>query len=141
MPFCGYTWVGTFRNNWEQETKKKKEAYNTCCSQAVTHPSTEQARHCLTSVIRRELVYSVWYGCRHRLPLKNAILWIYLGRNSPKQLGARNKNKRQQKLLGLEKEKLKLKLLMDRKKKKKKPTTPAVPRRSPIQVLSRPDTA
>ena len=25
--------------------------------------------------------------------------------------------------------------------KKKKPTTPAVPRRSPIQVLSRPDTA
>jgi len=25
--------------------------------------------------------------------------------------------------------------------KKKKPTTPAVPRRSPIKVLSRPDTA
>ena len=44
--------------------EKKKEAYNTCCSQAVTHPSTEQARHCLTSVIRRELVYSVWYGRR-----------------------------------------------------------------------------
>ena len=44
---------------------RKKEAYNTCCSQVVTHPSTEQARHCLTSVIRRELVYSVWYGRRH----------------------------------------------------------------------------
>ena len=41
------------------EEKKKKEAYNTCCSQAVTQPSTEQAPHCLTSVIRRELVYSV----------------------------------------------------------------------------------
>ena len=24
-----------------EEKKKKKEAYNTCCSQAVTHPSTE----------------------------------------------------------------------------------------------------
>ena len=44
--------------------EKKKEAYNTCCSKVVTHPSTEQARHCLTSVIRRELVYSVWYGHR-----------------------------------------------------------------------------
>ena len=51
---------------WKEESEteimveeKKKKAYNTCCSQAVTHPSTEQARHCLTSVIRRELVYSV----------------------------------------------------------------------------------
>ena len=104
----------------DRKKKKKKEAYNTCCFQAVTHPSTEQARHCLTSVIRRELVYSVWYGRRHRLPLKNAILWIYLGRNIPKQLGARNKKKRQQKLLGLEKEKVKMGLHMDRKKKKKK---------------------
>ena len=57
---------------WKEESQteimwkksQKKEAYNTCCSQAVTHPSTEQARHCLTSVIRRELVYSVWYGRR-----------------------------------------------------------------------------
>ena len=47
--------------------KKKKKAYNTCYSQAVTHPSTTQAQHCLTSVIRRELVYSVWYGSRHLL--------------------------------------------------------------------------
>ena len=44
---------------------RKKEAYNTRCSQVVTHPSTEQAQHSLTSVIRRELVYSVWYGRRH----------------------------------------------------------------------------
>ena len=41
------------------EGRKKKEAYNTCCSQVVTHPSTKQARHCLTSMIRLELVYSV----------------------------------------------------------------------------------
>ena len=51
---------------WKEESEteimvgeKKKQAYNTYCSQAVTHPSTEKARHCLTSVIRRELVYSV----------------------------------------------------------------------------------
>ena len=48
------------------EGKKKKEAYNTCCSQAVTHPSTGQARRCLTSVIGRELVYSAWYGRRRQ---------------------------------------------------------------------------
>ena len=39
---------------WKEESEteimveeKKKEAYNTCCSQAVTHPITEQARHSL----------------------------------------------------------------------------------------------
>ena len=40
--------------SWQQKIKvlrKKKEAYNTCGSQVVTHPSTEQALHCLTSVI------------------------------------------------------------------------------------------
>ena len=33
-------------------------------SQAVTHPSTNLAQCCLTSVIRRELVCSTWYGRR-----------------------------------------------------------------------------
>ena len=38
---------------------------DTRCSQAVTHPSTNRARCCLTSVIGRELVFSAWYGrCR-----------------------------------------------------------------------------
>ena len=41
-----------------------KIVYNTGYSQAVTHPRTNPARHCLTSVIRRELVLSVWYGRR-----------------------------------------------------------------------------
>ena len=34
------------------------------------HPSkyTEQARHCLTSRTRQELVYTVWYGRKHQEP-------------------------------------------------------------------------
>ena len=43
----------------------KKEVYNTGDSQVVTHQGTSPARHCLTSVIRQELVLSAWYGCRH----------------------------------------------------------------------------
>ena len=40
----------------------KKKAYNTEYSQAVTHPSTNSARCCLTKVIRRELVLSETAG-------------------------------------------------------------------------------
>ena len=43
----------------------KRKAYSTVYSQAVTHPSTNTAQPCLTSVIRRELVHSRWYGRRH----------------------------------------------------------------------------
>ena len=40
---------------------------STQCSQAVSHPSTDQAQCCLTSVIGRELVVSTWYGrCREQ---------------------------------------------------------------------------
>ena len=42
----------------------KAKAYNTRYSQAVSHPSTNRARRCLTSVIGREPVYSAWYGRR-----------------------------------------------------------------------------
>ena len=41
-----------------------KQAYSTVYSQAVTHPSTNTAQCCLTSVIGRELVCSTWYGRR-----------------------------------------------------------------------------
>ena len=53
-------------HNLKEEKRKGKKAYSTCCSQAVTHPSTGQARRCLTSVIRREPVYSAWYGRRQQ---------------------------------------------------------------------------
>ncbi|GBP23692.1 hypothetical protein EVAR_80309_1 [Eumeta japonica] len=39
-----------------------KKANITRCSQAVTHPSTDRARRCLTSVVGREPVDSAWYG-------------------------------------------------------------------------------
>ena len=42
----------------------KQKAYNTRYSQAVSHPSTNRALCCLTSVIGREPVYSAWYGRR-----------------------------------------------------------------------------
>ena len=53
---------------WEAwATICKMYAYDTKYSQAVTHPSTNLAQCCLTSVIRRELVLSTWYGRRHEL--------------------------------------------------------------------------
>ena len=45
-------------------------AYSTKYSQAVTHPSTNSAQCCLTTVIRQELVYSTWYGCKHLQQVK-----------------------------------------------------------------------
>ena len=52
------------------KTKKRKgrgqNVYSNLYSQAVTHPSTNRSQPCLTSVIGRELVYSRWYGRRHK---------------------------------------------------------------------------
>ena len=44
------------------EVNKRPKDYSTGYSQAVTLPSTDPARRCLTSVIGRELVLSAWYG-------------------------------------------------------------------------------
>ena len=50
---------------WAVSLKAKDNS--TRCSQAVTHPSTNRAQRCLTSVIGREPVFSTWYGrCRRR---------------------------------------------------------------------------
>ena len=38
------------------------KAYGTWYSQAVSHPSTNQARPCLASEIRRDRAFSGWYG-------------------------------------------------------------------------------
>ena len=53
----------------ERKKKKKRNAYNTRYSQAVTHPSTDRARRCLTSVIGREPVFSTWYGRRQQMKI------------------------------------------------------------------------
>ena len=59
-----------------------KKTYSTGYSQAVTHPSTNPAQCCLTSVIRREPVHSAWYGRRtlqhiHRVLLYNRTTSTY----------------------------------------------------------------
>ena len=53
------------RRETNNEKKKRQKAYSTGYSQAVTHPSTNPAQRCLTSVIGREPVFSPWYGRRH----------------------------------------------------------------------------
>ena len=40
-------------------TMVQKDVYSNLYSQAVTHPSTNRSQPCLTSVIGRELVYSM----------------------------------------------------------------------------------
>ena len=59
------------------------KVYGTRYSQAVTHPSTNRARRCLTSVIGREPVLSTWYGRRRQRTAKLAIYtYRYTGRPS-----------------------------------------------------------
>ena len=57
------------------ECKKVQNVYSNLYSQAVTHPSTNRSQPCLTSVIGRELVYSRWYGRRHRSSRQKLIAW------------------------------------------------------------------
>ena len=54
----------------EGKKKERRKAYSTRYSQAVSHPSTNQARPCLASEIRRDRARSGWYGRRRLwLPL------------------------------------------------------------------------
>ena len=57
-------------------SKRKAKVYDTRYSQAVTHPSTNRARRCLTSVIGREPVLSTWYG-RRRFPKRTDAIWLH----------------------------------------------------------------
>ncbi len=49
----------------------KAKAYSTWYSQAVSHPSTNQARPCLASEIRRDRACPGWYG-RKRIQCSRA---------------------------------------------------------------------
>lgn len=64
----GVAWTGLAKAKRRKEgqvwKKKRKEAYSTRYSQAVSHPSTNQARPCLASEIRRDRARSGWYGRR-----------------------------------------------------------------------------
>ena len=53
--------------NYNSLEIKSLKVYNTWTSQVVTHPSTTQARPCLTLEIRRDPVCSQWYGRRQKL--------------------------------------------------------------------------
>ncbi len=50
---------------------KKWFAYGTRHTLAVTHPVTNRARRCLTSVIGREWLVSTCYGRRHKLEFRS----------------------------------------------------------------------
>src|SRR4029434_6745231 len=53
---------------------RDRKAYSTWYSQAVSHPSTNQARHCLASEIGRDRACSVWYGRKPLLPDKVGLI-------------------------------------------------------------------
>ena len=52
------------RHHKERETQNKRKCLWTRYSQAVSHPSTDQARPCLASEIRRDRALSGWCGLR-----------------------------------------------------------------------------
>lgn len=52
----------------QKASQTSQKAYSTRYSQAVSHPSTNQARPCLASEIRRDRARSGWYGRRRGRP-------------------------------------------------------------------------
>ena len=53
---------GVMQKRVEKGGKKRKRDEDTWCSQVVSNPCPNQARTGLTSLIRREVVLSSWYG-------------------------------------------------------------------------------
>ena len=51
-----------------ENPQKTQKAYGTRDSQAVSDPSTNRARRCLTWQIGRDAVFSTWYGRKRPLP-------------------------------------------------------------------------
>src|SRR4029434_8150960 len=67
---------------------RDRKAYSTWYSQAVSHPSTNQARHCLASEIGRYRACSVWYGRKQLLPDKVGLIkltWLGTCRQTGRQ--------------------------------------------------------
>ena len=64
--------IPTCESRLESSTKTK--VYSTWYSQVVTHPSTNQAQHCLASVIKRNLAFSTRYGRRQTITQIHTIL-------------------------------------------------------------------
>ena len=64
--------IPTCESRLESSTKTK--VYSTWYCQAVTHPSTNQAQHCLASVIERELAFSTRFGRRQTVTQIHTIL-------------------------------------------------------------------
>ena len=62
--------------NWSGK-KFKNNANSTRCSHAVTHPSTNHAQRCLTAVIKREPVFTKWYG-RWQQSNINSLKYVHL---------------------------------------------------------------
>src|SRR4029434_9179546 len=64
---------------------RDRKAYSTWYSQAVSHPSTNQAQHCLASEIGRDRACSVWYGRKQLLPEKVGLIkltWLWTCRHT-----------------------------------------------------------
>ena len=79
-PGCGFSWLlgghpggvtrlpgaawraGQIQSAKMKKNRKKEKAYSTWYSQAVSHPSTNQARPCLASEIGRDRACSGWCG-------------------------------------------------------------------------------
>ena len=58
-----------------KKEREEKRDYDTWCSQVVSNPSTNQARRGLTSLIRREVVLSSWYGRNSFFRLRFVDFW------------------------------------------------------------------
>ena len=124
-----------------------KKTYSTGYSQAVTHPSTNPAQCCLTSVIRREPVHSAWYGRRTLKLIQRHLLYRHsvdcISAFTEKQLPMSDSDWEFTKILRLCGKREHHDPLPACKKTwhAKRPTALGIPRRSPIQVLTQPNAA
>ena len=132
-----------------EKLEKKKKVYSTQYSQAVTHPSTNWARRCLTSVMGRELVLSTWYGRRQRWaiwwPLQSDPLCCSFKIGSWNRFSWHGDIRKYMRCVAAtmhtKLSNSERKWFVEKFDKNEKSTAPSIPRRSPIQVLTGLDVA